>query len=907
MRRAYTVRSTAALAAIVVVVGVAGAAPAMAAPKPRLPITLTAQPANPSPTNAAGFAWTTVVGATYTCVLDGATSTVCTSSASYSGLVDGIHTFVLKGRLPGTYRPGSKIVTWSVDTTPPGAPTVAPVGTPTRTTSALISFTNNDPTAVAHTCALDGATPVSCTSPWPTGPVTEGSHTVVVRSLDSFGVLGGSASVSWVVDLTAPVDVLLTGPVSPLASSTASFTFTATGATAYGCSLDAAASVACTSPYQLTGLADGPHSLTVSASDGAGNAAQPAVALWTVDTTAPAAPTIVTGPASPTNQITADLVAGNLDGSSTLQCRLDSTSPAAWATCPSPLHWSGLSAGSHTIDLRAVDAAGNRSASVSTSWLIDLSAPAPAQFAGGPPSFSSDRLPGFDFFLTDSSASGFLCSLDGAPYVACDIDTVPLPASPGLGEGPHVLLVESVDAASNASAPVSWSWTVDLTAPAPASFTATPAASTSDTTARLAFAVEAGAVLTCSVDGGQVGQCSSPYTLTGLGLGAHSFAVTATDAAGNVGPASSYSWSVTAPAVSLSPPAPVPPAAPGPTAATTVSVSAARSLLGRSTATFSADAHGVSAALAPAAGPSVAVAVACANAAGASVTCAAGPVRSVAVTHASPLVPGQRYTLTVRGADSLARSVSGVQSFRASTDEQETSPAAGYRWRTAASTKAYGRSYLVESGKGATATVAFSGTAVTWFTMTGPAEGRASVYVDGVKKAKVNNWSAAARWHIPRTVTGLKPGTHRLRIVVAGAKGSTKGVGTDIVFDAAKVGKKLLTTPATVTTWRRAATSAASGGAYATTAQRGATASFTFRGTSLAWVTARGPAMGKAKVYVDGVYKLTVDNYAGRSAWNVRRTVTGLSDTTHTVKVVVIGKRRASSGTTVVVDRWLVG
>ena len=903
MPGARMVRPTAVLAAVLVVVGIAGAGPAMAAPKPRLPITLTAQPANPSPTNVAGFAWTTVGGATYTCALDGAAATTCTSTAAYSGLVDGTHTFVLKGRLNGTYRPGSKIVTWSVDTTPPGAPTVAPVGTPTRTTSALISFTNNDPTAVAHTCALDGAAAVPCTSPWATGTVAEGSHTVVVRSRDSSGVLGGSASVSWVVDLTAPVDVLLTGPVSPLASSTANFTFIATGATTYGCSLDAAASVACTSPYQLTGVADGPHSLTVSASDGAGNAAQPAVALWTVDTTAPAAPTLATGPASPTNQTTADLAVGNLDGFSTLQCRLDSALPAAWSTCPSPLHWSGLSAGTHSIDVRAQDAAGNTSTPVSATWLIDLSAPAPAQFAGGPASFSRDRLPSFDFFLTDISASGFLCSLDAAPYVTCDIDTVPLPASPGLAEGSHVLQVESVDAASNASAPVSWSWTVDLTAPAAASFTAKPPASTSDTTARLAFTVEAGTVLRCSVDGGPAGQCSSPYTLTGLALGAHSFAVTATDAAGNVGALSSYSWTVTAPP----PPASVQPPVTGSPAATTVTVSAARALLGRSAATFSADAHGVSAGIAPAVGPTVSVTVTCANAAGASVTCAAGPVRTVAVTHASPLMPGQRYTLTVRGTDGPARPVSGAQSFRASTDEQESSLAAGYLWRTAASAKAYGRSYLVESGKGATATITFSGTAITWFTMTGPAEGRANVYVDGVKKAKVNNWSAVTKWHVARTVKGLKPGTHRLRIVVAGTKGSTKGTGTDVVLDAVKVGKKLLARPATLTTWRRVATSAASGGAYTATTQRGATASFAFRGTSLTWVTARGPAMGKAKVYVDGVLKTTVDNYAKRSGWNARRTVTGLSDGVHTVKIVVTGKRRASAGTMVVVDRWLVG
>jgi hypothetical protein len=893
---ARTIQSAAALTAAFVLVGLVGAQPALAAPKPRLPITLTAQPSNPSATNTAGFAWTTVASATYSCALDGSAASSCNSSKSYAGLVDGTHTFVLKGRLSGSYRPGSRIVSWVVDSTPPGAPTVAPVPSPTSTTTALISFTNNDPSAVAHTCDLDGAAPVGCTSPWPVGPLAEGSHTVVVRSQDSHGVLGGSASVNWVVDLTAPAAVLLTSPTSPVASSTADFTFTANGATSYSCSLDSTSTLGCTSPYQLTGVADGPHSLTVSASDGAGNAAQPAVALWTVDTTAPAAPTVVTGPASPTNQTTADIVAGNLDGSSTLQCRLDSVSDAAWATCSSPLHWSGLSAGPHTLDLRAVDTAGNQSAISTTSWTVDLTAPAPAQFAGGPTSVSSDRLPSFDFFLTDNTASGFVCSLDDAPYVACDIDTVPLPASPGLGEGPHVLQVESIDAAANVSAPVSWSWTIDLTAPAAASFTATPAARTTDTVARFVFTSEPGAVLTCSIDGAPATQCSSPFTVTGLAVGTHSFVVTSTDEAGNVGSASSYNWTVTA--------TPDPPA-------TTVSISAARGLVGRSTATFSAVVHGISGGtvqLLPATGPAVSVVLTCTNTAVASVSCATGQVRGVAIRPAKALVPGQRYTLTVQATDALSRSVAGAKAFRASTDEQETSLASGYRWSAGRSTKAYGHSYLVESGKGASATVVFSGIAITWFTKTGPAQGRARVYVDGVRKPRVNNWTAANHWHVARTVKGLKRGTHRLRVVVTGTKGSTKGTGTDIVLDAVKVGKTLRATPATVTTWRHVTATAASGGGYAATTKPHATALFTFRGTSLTWVTARGPAMGRAKVYVDGVLKLTVDNYSTRSGWNLRRRLSGLSDATHTVKVVATGtKRRASKGTTVIVDRWLVG
>jgi hypothetical protein len=130
-----------------------------------------------------------------------------------------------------------------------------------------------------------------------------------------------------------------------------------------------------------------------------------------------------------------------------------------------------------------------------------------------------------------------------------------------------------------------------------------------------------------------------------------------------------------------------------------------------------------------------------------------------------------------------------------------------------------------------------------------------------------------------------------------------------VALDAVRVGtRKVVKNPAVTATWRRAASSSASGGAYAVEHLRGAATSFTFKGSSLTWVTATGPSMGKARVFVDGVLRTTVDNYATRARWGVRRTVAGLSAATHTVVVVVTGsKRKASAGTDVVVDRWLVG
>jgi hypothetical protein len=901
----------ATIVAVLLLVGIVGVQPASAAPKPRLPISLTAKPANPSASSTASFAWTTVALVNYTCALDGASTSCPGGTKTYTGLADGPHSFSVRGKLNGTYRPGSVVYSWTIDTIPPAAPTISPISSPTSSTSATVSFTDNDPSATAFTCSLDSAPAVSCSSGWPVpGPLAEGSHTVTVQSQDSHGTLGGTSSVTWVVDLTAPTNVQLSAPSAPYANAT-DFTFSATGATTYTCALDYASAVSCASPLHLSGLTDGPHHLVVNASDGAGNAAQPASADWTVDTTAPQTPSIVTGPASPTNQTTADLVLGNLDGSSTLQCRVDSGS---WVTCPDPLHFSPFADGDHTIDVRAVDVAGNTNGVAQAAWHVDTTAPAPAQFTGGPNSPSNDTDPVFSFVNTDLSAIGFLCAytvdsgvspVQGA-YATCDVDALPFVGP--LTDGSYKLYVESVDASSNFSSPVSWSWTVDTGAPGAPAFTSTPATSTTDTTATLVFTAEQYASLDCSVDGSPAVACSSPFTLTGLALGAHSFSVTATDGAGNTGPAASYAWTVTAPVPPvITPPDVTPPATP---AATTATLTPARALLGRSTASFSGDVRGLSTAtvrLVSATGAVSPETLTCSNAGGATVSCASSAVRALAVVPTKALVPGQHYTFTVQGTDAIGRTVAGSKAFRASTDEQETSPAAVYTWAKAKATKAVGRSYLVDGGKGATATVTFSGRTVTWVTMTGPHEGRATVYVDGVKKAAVNNWSAAAHWNVARTVKGLKAGTHRLRIVVAGRKGSKTGTGTDVVLDAVKVGKALVRT-APVFTWRHVTATGASGHGYAVTVAKGATASFTFRGTSLTWVTAKGPAMGKAKVYVDGVLKGTFDSYAKANGFGLKRAFTHLADKVHTVKVVATGsKRKASKGTSVVVDRWLVG
>lgn len=56
---------------------------------------------------------------------------------------------------------------------------------------------------------------------------------------------------------------------------------------------------------------------------------------------------------------------------------------------------------------------------------------------------------------------------------------------------------------------------------------------TGDTTPTFAWNAESGATFTCSVDGGAAVACTSPYTLSALSDGAHTFTLVTTDIAGN--------------------------------------------------------------------------------------------------------------------------------------------------------------------------------------------------------------------------------------------------------------------------------------------------------------------------------------------------------------------------------------
>ncbi len=166
-----------------------------------------------------------------------------------------------------------------------------------------------------------------------------------------------------------------------------------------------------------------------------------------------------------------------------------------------------------------------------------------------PPAQTAATTAAFSFRASEPDVS-FACRIDGGAYGPC----APPRTLQGLAIGPHDFAVRARDRAGNTGAPASARWTVlpppDTIPPT----TSIVSATTAGSDASFQFtASESGSTFACSLDGGPYAACASPHPYSGLVVGAHSFAVRATDAAGNTGAPATHAWTVAPP-----PPPPLP-------------------------------------------------------------------------------------------------------------------------------------------------------------------------------------------------------------------------------------------------------------------------------------------------------------------------------------------------------------
>ena len=233
-------------------------------------------------------------------------------------------------------------------------------------------------------CRIDFALPVSCTSPFTTQSLADGTYTFGVSATGPSGLDESPATRVFTVDTVAPGTTIDSGPSNPTNDSTPTLAFSAseTGAT-FECELDGGGFAACTSPHTTAELSPGPHSFAVRATDAAGNTGSPATSSFTVDTTAPDT-TIDAGPAGSTTDPTATVTFHSDGSGSSFECRVDTDQ---FAACVSPFVTQSLAAGVHTIEVRALDAAGNADSTPATrTFTVALPAGTNVDPGGGGPS-----------------------------------------------------------------------------------------------------------------------------------------------------------------------------------------------------------------------------------------------------------------------------------------------------------------------------------------------------------------------------------------------------------------------------------------------------------------------------------------------------------------------------------------
>nr|WP_154641275.1 Ig-like domain-containing protein [Burkholderia cenocepacia] len=472
----------------------------------------------------------------------------------------------------------------TIDTTAPALPTVnATDGTSlsgTAEAGATVNIdTNGDGTPDATVTAdPSGAWTYTPSTPLPIGTV------IGVTATDAAGNTGPSASVTVTGDTTAPAAPIVVSVTDDVGSIVGLLT---TGATTDDTTPTLAGTAEAGSTVSVydgttllgtttadpsgnwtftptTALGEGAHSLTVTATDTAGNVSPPSTTFdLTIDTTAPALPTVN---ATDGTSLSGTAEAGatiNIDtnGDGTPDATVTADPSGAWTYTPS----TPLPIGT-VIGVTATDAAGNTGPSASVT-VADLTAPAApiigtvtddvgsvvgAIISGGSTDDATPTLSG------TAEAGSTVSVYDGTTLLgtttADPSGNWTFTPTTGLGEGAHSITVTATDTAGNVSPPsTAFNLTIDTTAPALPTVNATDGTSLSGT-------AEAGATVNIDTNG----DGTPDATVTADPSGAWTYTpstplpigtvigVTATDAAGNTGPSASVTVSdLTAPAAPI--------------------------------------------------------------------------------------------------------------------------------------------------------------------------------------------------------------------------------------------------------------------------------------------------------------------------------------------------------------------
>ncbi|WP_231506418.1 OmpL47-type beta-barrel domain-containing protein [Paenibacillus sp. UNC451MF] len=458
----------------------------------------------------------------------------------------------------------------SIDRTAPTAPVVTPETIGWTSAAAvpvtITAGTDSGGSGVNRTeYSLSGASTLNWTTYSSVLSITaEGQTTISARSIDKAGNVGAVSTALVQIDRTAPPTPVVISPEQGTVTNNNKPVIqgTAEAGAVIKLSIDDNAKLPVTADasgqwsYTVSSvLADSVYRITVVAMDAAGNISKSAANLvMTIDTAAPAAPVILTPEQGAVLGNAKPIIDGTAEARSTVRLYADTLSVGTimadvdgeW-TYALP---SSLADGFHRMTATATDEAGNISAvSTSVTWTVDTQAPlAPVVLTPANGIIHGDNKPVISG--TAEAGAEVEISLDGSHAGIGMADGTgkwmytPIGA---LTDGAHTIQAVAKDAAGNVSpASIEVVWTIDTQAP-PAPVIEAPLEGAILNTGLPAVRgrAEANASIRITWDGGADSSATAdgsgnwgftPSTV--LSEGVHSVKTQATDAAGNVSPAS---------------------------------------------------------------------------------------------------------------------------------------------------------------------------------------------------------------------------------------------------------------------------------------------------------------------------------------------------------------------------------
>jgi hypothetical protein len=326
-------------------------------------------------------------------------------------------------------------------------------------------------------------------------------------------------------------------------------------------------------------LPQGTYTAQAQQTDTAGNTGASSANTFTIDTTAPPLPTITSTPVNPSNSPNATFTFSDSEAGVSFLCRIDAVT---FSACSSPTAFSALTAGGHTFQLQAQDAAGNTTSSVSSTWMIDLTAPTVTLSTPANGSLTNQQTP--TITGTAGTASGDATTVTVSIYNGSSVTGSPaqqriatvtagawstVPSTP-LASGTYTIQAQQTDTAGNTGTSAANTITIDATAPtvtltAPANGSATnsqtPAITGTAGTATGDSTTITVKIYSGSGTSGTLLQTLTPTrtggtwttTPTTLGQGTYTAQATQTDAAGNAGTSTANTFTIdtTPPTVTL--------------------------------------------------------------------------------------------------------------------------------------------------------------------------------------------------------------------------------------------------------------------------------------------------------------------------------------------------------------------